>query len=335
LTLLESLPRPAEQNVARLAIEQANLAMEKAAKAVERMRPLRERNEVSEATMHETESAWKQAELQWKTAQAQFDVLMLKPRPQAIDEARSRVTVAETAVATARTQLDLHTIRSMIGGKLDSLSCQLGQTLAIGAPVGQVVDSRQFHAVIWVAAPVAQRVQCGQAAKVISGSAPSDADGAQSADRTIAGKVVSLGNVVDPQTGNLPVRIFADNPQGRFTLGQVVRAVISVESKSVLAVPAAAIQDMGEGPLLRAVRDHKIVVLHPTLGRKDDRWIEVSGTDLKVGEPVVVDDGYNLPEDTKVSVEGKAEEGAGILHPAFFSVSALRLPPSALLFHIP
>ena len=60
--------------------------------------------------------------------------------------------------------------------------------------------------------------------------------------------------------------------------------------------------------VISVVRDGKTVVLHdPKLGLKDEHWIEVGGTDLKPGEPVVVEGGYNLPEGTKVAVE-KAEE---------------------------
>ena len=57
-----------------------------------------------------------------------------------------------------------------------------------------------------------------------------------------------------------------------------------------------------EGHLV-VIRDGKTVILHPKLGLKDDGWIAVSDTDLKPDEPVVVEGGYNLPDDTEVEVE--------------------------------
>ena len=72
------------------------------------------------------------------------------------------------------------------------------------------------------------------------------------------------------------------------------------EHKAVLQVPAAAVLDLGEGPVLSVVRDGKSVVLHPEVGTSHEGWMAVSGTDLKEGEPVIVEGGYNLPADTPV-----------------------------------
>ena len=112
-----------------------------------------------------------------------------------------------------------------------------------------------------------------------------------------------MGRVADPQTGNLPIRILVDNPQGRFTIGESIRvSIVVIELKAVLQVPAAAILDLGEGPVLAVVRDGKSVVLHPVVGASHEGWAEVSGIDLKAGEPVIVEGGYNLPADTPVQV---------------------------------
>ena len=74
------------------------------------------------------------------------------------------------------------------------------------------------------------------------------------------------------------------------------------EHKAVLQVPTAAILDLGEGPVLSVVRDGKSIVLHPEVGTAQGGWTEVSGTDLKPGEPVIVEGGYNLPENTAVKL---------------------------------
>ena len=117
----------------------------------------------------------------------------------------------------------------------------------------------------------------------------------------MTGKVAYVGRVADPQTGNLPIRVLVDNPEGRLTIGQSLRVSIVVdERKDVLQVPAAAVLDLGEGPVLSVVRDGKTVVLHPEPSTAHQGWIEVAGTDLKAGEPVIVEGGYNLPEKTAV-----------------------------------
>ena len=41
-------------------------------------------------------------------------------------------------------------------------------------------------------------------------------------------------------------------------------------------------------------------MLHPEVGAPHGDWVAVSGTDLKEGESVIVEGGYNLPEGTAV-----------------------------------
>ena len=164
--MLQTLPRPEEQNSAKLAIEQAQVAVEKARSSADHLRPLRQRGEISETAMYEAEAALRQATLQWKTAQSQYEVLMLRPRPQAIAEAKTRIDVAQAAVDTAKAQLEQLTIRSPIAGVLNSLTCQLGQTLSVGTAVGEVVDSRQLTVVVWLSVADSQHVAAEQTAQI-------------------------------------------------------------------------------------------------------------------------------------------------------------------------
>jgi HlyD family secretion protein len=313
LRLLESLPRTEEQQGAKLAITQAEMAVAKARATVDRLRPLRAKNEIPEAQMVEAELALRQAQVQQQAAEAQLVVLMLKPRPQAIDEAKTKIATAEATVKLAEEQLRLHTICSPIEGVLDSLSCRLGQTVAIGAPIGEVVDSRQVDVVVWLPVPDVRLVRVGQPAQIHpSGIAESPAEHAEQKDapaEAIAGKVTFVGRVADPQTGNLPVRILVDNAQGRLIAGQIAGATITVAvKKDVLAVPADALVDAGEGTEISVVRDGKSVVLHPKLGVQDNRWVEVLDTDLKPEEPVIVEGAYALPDRTPVTIEPAKSE---------------------------
>ena len=101
------------------------------------------------------------------------------------------------------------------------------------------------------------------------------------------------------------------------------------EHSGVLEVPSQAILDLGEGPILSVVRDGKAVVLHPEAGTPHDGWVAVTGTDLKEGEPVIVEGGYNLPEGTAVKPEEaavKSEEAA--VRPEGSAVKSNKAAPS-------
>ncbi len=308
LRLLRALPRPEERKSLQLAIDQAKAGVEKAESTVRRLRPLRDRKEISPEQMVQAELSLRQAQLQQETAQTQLNIALLGPRPQAVEETEAKIVAADAAVASAKAQLDLHTIRAPIDGVLNSLSCHLGQTVAVGAPVGEMVDSRQVFVVVGLAVAEACRVRVGQEARVASPDSRG-ADGAASpaGSQPLLGKVTMVGRVADPQTGNLPVRILADNAEARLVVGQIAAATLVLrENRDRLAVPAEAIHDLGEGPVLSVIRGGKTMVLHPKLGVRDRQWVEVLDTDLKAGEPVVTEGGYNLPDKTEVSVEAGA-----------------------------
>ncbi len=315
LALLKSIPRAEERKANELAIEQAKIGVAQAKEAVDRLRPLRERKEVSEQQLFIAENALEQAQILRKTAEAQLQVMLLGPRPEAVAEAEGKIKTADALVAFSKAHLDYHTIRSPIDGVLDSLTCHPGQTIAIGSPIGEVVDTRRVYALAWLAPRSALLVKMGMAATVRL--AEERALGSESTQKPepLTGIIAFVGRVSDPQTGNLPVRILVDNASGRLTLGQAVEVVITCsERKNVLQVPADAILDLGEGPVLTVVREGKSVVLHPEARTPSDGWVEVPGAELKEGELVVVDGGYNLPEGTLVKLaedEPKDENAEG------------------------
>ena len=119
----------------------------------------------------------------------------------------------------------------------------------------------------------------------------------------ISGKVSFIGSAADPQTGNYAVRILMENNGMRLRSGQVVKAIVVLKNEEPqIAVPEAAIFDQGEGPLLAVVREGKIKLLHPELGAADGGNVAVARTDLKEGEPVVVEGAYGVADDTEAKV---------------------------------
>jgi len=299
LALLKSLPRPAEQKPLVLAIEQAKVALDRAKRVADELKNLQANRLVSPQQLFDADKAVETAQLQEETAESQHRVQMIGPRPEAVAEAEGKIKTANGLVEFSQAHLDFHTIRSPIDGVLDSLICHPGQTISIGTPIGEVVDTRQVYAVVWLSPRLARGVGVGQTGLVRL----SDENSASAEAESLAGKVDFVGRVVDPQTGNLPIHVLVDNSKGQLALGQTVQVVIDRGEKAdVLRVPVAAVIDMGEGPVLAVVRDEKSVVLHPTVGTARDGWVAVSGTDLKEGEPVIVDGGYNLPEGTHVDI---------------------------------
>ena len=152
LVLLESKPRVEECRAAELAVAQGEVAVEYAQSVVDRLRPLAARQpaEVSPQLFADAQQLLKQAGLQRETAKAQLILLKLGPRPEAVAEAKTKIEIAAQAVANARATLDLHTLRSPIAGRVDSLVCHPGQTLTVGTPIGEVVDRRRLLVTVYL-----------------------------------------------------------------------------------------------------------------------------------------------------------------------------------------
>lgn len=308
LELLLSLPRTEEQDISKLAIEQVRVTLDRAQSQLEHLKPLAERSEVSQQQLFDTEKAVEQARLQKESAEAQFRLSMAGPRAEAADEAKARILIADRAVETSQARLDFHTLRAPIDGVLQDLTCHPGQTIAAGTSVGEIVDSRQLYALAWLPVGRAHGVKVGQKATVAAAASAGESQEGDAGPGTLTlpAEVVFVGEIADPQTGNLPIRCLVDNRESHLAVGQTVSVSITVQEESqVLCVPVAAIFDLGEGPLLNIVRDGKSVELHPHLGRAHGGWIAVLDTDLKEGEPLVVEGGYNLKDGTPLHVESE------------------------------
>jgi len=311
LELLKALPRPEEQNINKLATEDAIVGVRKAEAAVARLQPLLERNEIPKQQMLDAKLALEQARIQQRKAEAQFALLMLGPRPEAVKEAKDRIAAAEMAVATAQTVCDLLTIRSPIDGVLDKIACRLGQTATAGTVVGEVADTRQLHALLWLPPHDARLVRAGHKAQIqATASVKDSSEHGRLSATPVSGRVDFVGQVADPQTGNFPVRVLFENSDRWFGVGQTAAAAITVrEKKDALAAPAGAVFDLEEGALLNVVRGGKSVAIHPQIGIRDQQWVEIEGTDLKAGEPVIVEGGWSLEDGTNVKEkeDGKSE----------------------------
>ncbi len=314
LALLKSLPRAQEQQITKLAIEQASVAYQRAKSALDSLKPLAERNEVSRQQMFDAEKAAEAARLLMESAQAAHHISVMGPRDEAAAEAQARVKIAEQATKTSQVRLDLHTLRAPIDGVLQDITCQPGQTIAPGTPVGEIVDASQVEIVAWLSPRLAREVHAGQkvAVSLVGAQAPAKAedDSTGTPEGIPPATVVFVGRIADAQTGNLSVRCRVDNAEGQLAIGQTVNLEITLhEGVKALSVPVAAVFDLGEGPVVSVVRDDKIEQLHPKLGLAHEGWIAISDVELEEGEGVVVAGGYNLEGDTPVKIaEGEPEE---------------------------
>jgi len=122
-----------------------------------------------------------------------------------------------------------------------------------------------------------------------------------------AGKVAYIGNVVDPQTRTVPLRVEVPNPRARlkpgmFATAEVVTGTSSTES---IMIPSSAIQKIeGTPSIFVQEKDGSFAKRELELGREFSNSVEVK-SGLKEGELVVVTGAFTLKSELlKAGLEG-------------------------------
>ena len=231
-------------------------------------------------------------------------------------EAAFRAADAEVRAATASMQSlgvsgedvpqgedsSLFYLRSPIAGRVIDRSAVLGQYAEPSARMFTIADLSR----IWVMAQVFERdavnVSLGTLAHVTVAALPGE---------EFDGGVALVGRQVDPGSRTVPIRIELANPGGRLRPGMSASARLEVmgQSRTILAVPAAALQRVGERWLAFVPKAQYEYEMRP-VGRGRDLGNDVEVVSgLKAGETVVVEGAFLLKAEAEKRAGGGDEHG--------------------------
>ncbi|WP_394778800.1 efflux RND transporter periplasmic adaptor subunit [Undibacterium sp.] len=200
------------------------------------------------------------------------------------DRAKSRLSQLGTSLGNGSGRS--YQLRSPISGKVIELTgSQGGFWNDTNAPLMTVADL----STVWLAASIQEKdlplVFIGQAAKITLNAFDGE---------SFDGKVRYIGDVLDPDTRTIKVRIAVDNPAGRFKPGMFAKVVFSGQAHPAPSVPAAALVQNGFNTRVFVekapwVYEARIVKTGAQAGGNVEI---VSG--LKAGERIVAKDGVLL-----------------------------------------
>lgn len=231
-------------------------------------------------------------------------------------EAVFRAADAEVRAATASMQAlgvsgddvpqdgdsSLFYLRSPIAGRVIDRSAVLGQYAEPSARMFTIADLSR----IWVVTQVFERdavnVSLGTIAHVTVAALPGE---------EFDGGVALVGRQVDPGSRTVPIRIELVNPGGRLRPGMSASARLEVmgQSRTILAVPAAALQRVGERWLAFVPKAQYEYEMRP-VGRGRDLGNDVEVVSgLKAGETVVVEGAFLLKAEAEKRAGGGDEHG--------------------------
>ena len=221
-----------------------------------------------------------------------------------VEEAKTRVEVAEARIAGARgrlAQFDASAsggggggrrfqLRAPIDGVLVWIDAATGETVEEGKPLFAVIDLDRVWLVAQVFEPDIPRIENARTAWfTIEGySEPFTIDESN-------GKLVTIGRVIDPKTRTVPVIFEVANTDQRLRIGNFVKAVIATgQPRNVLAIPESALVDDGGKTVAYVMVEGEAFERRPLrLGIRSNGWIEVL-EGVAEGEHVVTKGAYEI-----------------------------------------
>lgn len=293
-SLMKAGPRPEDIEVARQDVVARETELQSQEVQLKAKEELRQKNMISSMEFDDAQRKLQGAQAALKGARAKLVLLENGPRPDEVAEAEADYQAAVADDAQARLRLDRCTMKAPIEGELVKVAVHPGMALAVAAPVAEIVDLRQV--LVEAVAPASRlaEIRLGATAHAAAAGYP---------DEPFEGKVTRISHQAEADTGNIPIWISVDNPEGLLRRDMVVRVTLdAVAAHAKVAVPESAIIEL-EGQLIAlVVRDGKTHNVPVKLGKRVDGMTEVL-EGLSAGDQVVVAGGYGLAEGYPVKPE--------------------------------
>jgi len=207
--------------------------------------------------------------------------------------ARAQLAAARAGATGASEQAARTRVLSPLTGRVSDRRVQSGEAVAVGAVLLVVVDSRNLELKGQVPVELAAAVRAGQPVEFTLSSDPG---------RTFRGTVARVDPVADPGTRQVGVTLRLPNADGGLIGGLYASGrVLTGQTRTAVAVPAAAVRTAGTESFVWVVKDGRAERRVVTLGERDDaRGLVAVASGLAAGEQVV-------------GVPGEIEEGARVV----------------------
>jgi multidrug efflux system membrane fusion protein len=140
---------------------------------------------------------------------------------------------------------------------------------------------------------------------------PVEAWGRDSTQKLASGRLLTIDNQIDPNTGTFRCKAVFDNNDGALFPNQFVNMRLQVDTRSgALTVPTAAVQHGSQGTYVYVVNSDKTVQMRPVQVVLAEGTTSVLASGVQPGEQVVTDGADKLQPKSKVEVGG-GRGGAG------------------------
>jgi cobalt-zinc-cadmium efflux system membrane fusion protein len=216
-----------------------------------------------------------------------------------LDEARSAEEQANARLAAAEASLAQYNaaragsaadaegtfiVRAPVSGVIAQRDATTGANISAGTVLFRVVDASQVHVVGQVPEAEAARARLARAAEIEIAGQP---------DRLPAGRLVSIGRVLEPQSRTLPITFALDNRTLGIPVGQAIFLHLLMDpTPRRPVVPAAAVVDDAGRPIVFVQREGETFERRAvTLGPRSGDLVQIT-EGVKPGDRVVTRGAY-------------------------------------------
>lgn len=170
-----------------------------------------------------------------------------------------------------------------------------GEIIERNATVGEVVDSSKTLftvadlSTVWVRADFPEqqigKLKTGLAVEVRVAAYP---------ETVFQGAITYLGAVIDSATRTVTARSQISNQDRRLRPEMFAEVTVRAQEQSVLAVPRAALQQVGSRTMIFVIRSpRRFELLDVTIGESSNEYVEIKDG-LKIGDEIVTEGSYIL-----------------------------------------
>ncbi len=295
LRKMKKLVRPQELKARKAALESAEASYQKALKDWERIQRLYQQEIVSRELYDLNRSKMEVAEARRKEAQENYELAIEGARQEDIQMAQASADQAQARMRLAEKKLGDCRITSPISGKVARVLVEKGDTIAVGAPIANVVNTRKLEVEVGVVQEDVIYLNEGTPASLFVNVYPG---------RRFNGIITYAGIKADQKEGAFPVIIEVENNDDMLRPGMITTVRIPKQKVSgALVVPRDAVVERGNALFVFTVMDGVAHQKQVTLGAMQDQEVVIlSG--LEKGEKVVVQGQEVLQNNTRVTVQG-------------------------------
>src|SRR4051812_9053821 len=209
----------------------------------------------------------------------------------------------QSQVENAKLQLTYARVTSPITGRLGLRQVDPGNIVRAGDASGLVVITQLQPIAVVFTIP---QDQLSQVMKRREEKLPVEAWDRDNRNKVAAGTLITVDNVIDPQTGTVKLKAEFPNTDSALFPNQFVNVRMLIDTlKDVVVVPSAALQRGSQGDFVYVVKDDSTVTVRPVkLGPAEANRVSVA-SGLQPGERVVTDGLDRLREGAKVETSAQ------------------------------